>query len=74
MHELGQRCQGMGSGRGLFTGPIQSRKVREEKGLFIDIFILHSINVVFSVHIQSLSSLRFYMLIISAIYGPQSKM
>ena len=70
MHGLGQRCQGMGSGRGLFTGPIQSRKVREEKGLSlrlgkimktcndlkeIDIFILYSINVVISVHIQSLS-------------------
>ena len=71
MHVLGQRCQGMRSGCGLFTGPIQSRKVREEKGLSlrlgkimktcndlkkIDIFILYSISVVFSVHIQTLSS------------------
>ena len=70
MHGLGQRCQGMGSGCHLFTGPIQSKKVRKRAFSLrlgkirktcnhvkkIDIFILYSMNVIFSVHIQILSS------------------
>ena len=56
----------MGSGCGLFTGKSEKKRafslrlgeIRKTCNDLkkIDIFLLHSINVVFSVHIQSLSS------------------